>query len=291
MTDTALDNAKERFGQLLDLFPITCPADSLYVEQARTRGWSTFQHLPRAEGAAKLLDVGSMKGLFGPAYMDLWGYSEVRLLGNDLPPEGFIERKTADGRLFRFPVASCNIETMRWPYQDETFDTVVCTEVLEHLVFDPAFAMNEMARVLKPGGHALITVPNAVSDECLTYLANNMQPGFLRNYIADALKSGRRDLDTVYGLGHFHEYTGPELESLANSTGFDILTITGHQQKAPLLQSWRFRLLALFVRVLFPRSKRIRESHILALLRKNRYTPLENLPTRYPQPLYQPLVH
>jgi SAM-dependent methyltransferase len=39
-----------------------------------------------------------------------------------------------------------------------TFDAVWCSEVLEHL-FDPAFALNEFYRVLKPGGNLLITVP------------------------------------------------------------------------------------------------------------------------------------
>lgn len=44
------------------------------------------------------------------------------------------------------------------PYADETFATVVCTEVLEHLVF-PDIAIGEMFRVLKPGGTLLGSVP------------------------------------------------------------------------------------------------------------------------------------
>lgn len=44
------------------------------------------------------------------------------------------------------------------PFQNETFDFVLCTEVLEH-VSDPEAAYLEIARVLKPGGMALVTTP------------------------------------------------------------------------------------------------------------------------------------
>ena len=44
------------------------------------------------------------------------------------------------------------------PSDDETFDSVLCTAVLEHLE-EPEDALNECCRVLKPGGYALYTVP------------------------------------------------------------------------------------------------------------------------------------
>lgn len=44
------------------------------------------------------------------------------------------------------------------PLADETCDSVLATELLEH-VEDPAAVCREIARVLKPGGCALITVP------------------------------------------------------------------------------------------------------------------------------------
>ena len=44
------------------------------------------------------------------------------------------------------------------PFRAGSFDFVLCTEVLEH-VPDPHRAYEEIARVLKPGGHALITTP------------------------------------------------------------------------------------------------------------------------------------
>jgi len=46
------------------------------------------------------------------------------------------------------------------PFEEGMFDKVVCFEVLEHL-FDPKFAVEQMARVLKPGGLLIVSVPNA----------------------------------------------------------------------------------------------------------------------------------
>jgi len=42
-----------------------------------------------------------------------------------------------------------------------TFDTVVCTQVLQH-VPEPGAALREIARVLRPGGHAILSVPHLV---------------------------------------------------------------------------------------------------------------------------------
>jgi len=44
------------------------------------------------------------------------------------------------------------------PYKDETFDSILCTEVLEH-VSDPSALFKEAARVLKNGGNLVLTTP------------------------------------------------------------------------------------------------------------------------------------
>ena len=44
------------------------------------------------------------------------------------------------------------------PFDTESFDLVLATDIIEH-VPDDARAMDELARLLKPGGTALITVP------------------------------------------------------------------------------------------------------------------------------------
>lgn len=44
------------------------------------------------------------------------------------------------------------------PFEDNSFDSIVCFEVLEH-VFEPEKIIQEMYRVLKPGGKLMLTTP------------------------------------------------------------------------------------------------------------------------------------
>lgn len=46
----------------------------------------------------------------------------------------------------------------KFPYQNTTFDSALCNQVLEH-VFNPDGFLNEINRILKPGGKLLLTVP------------------------------------------------------------------------------------------------------------------------------------
>ena len=45
-----------------------------------------------------------------------------------------------------------------WPFADNVFDNVLCTQVLEHVV-DLRGALSEIGRVIKPGGTVIVTVP------------------------------------------------------------------------------------------------------------------------------------
>ncbi len=50
----------------------------------------------------------------------------------------------------------CDITSI--PVPDESFDAILCSEVLEHLP-EPIRAIEEFARILKPGGTMIITAP------------------------------------------------------------------------------------------------------------------------------------
>jgi SAM-dependent methyltransferase len=76
-------------------------------------------------------------------------------------------------------VARIDLEAERLPWPDASVDVVVCNQVLEHLknVWLP---MTEMHRVLRPGGHAVLSVPNLASLHNRVLLALGRQPTSVR---------------------------------------------------------------------------------------------------------------
>jgi predicted SAM-dependent methyltransferase len=56
------------------------------------------------------------------------------------------------------PEAAVRAELSCLPFEDTSFDLVICSHVLEHIEHDRA-SMGEMHRVLAPSGQALIMVP------------------------------------------------------------------------------------------------------------------------------------
>ncbi|MEH6470966.1 MAG: class I SAM-dependent methyltransferase [Halopseudomonas sp.] len=55
-------------------------------------------------------------------------------------------------------VADYYYDGKAFPFEDESFDSVLCNQVLEH-VFNPDHFICEIFRILKPGGKLLLTVP------------------------------------------------------------------------------------------------------------------------------------
>lgn len=57
------------------------------------------------------------------------------------------------------PPTVCS-DSLHLPFKEEAFDTVLCTQVLEH-VRDPFMTVREVSRVMKRNGHAIFTMPAA----------------------------------------------------------------------------------------------------------------------------------
>jgi SAM-dependent methyltransferase len=84
----------------------------------------------------------------------------------------------------------------RLPFADRSFDTVLVTEVLEH-VEDAERAAGEIFRVLRPGGHALVTVPFLYPTHEAPYDFRR----FTHFGLADLLRRHQFEISTVEAKG------------------------------------------------------------------------------------------
>jgi SAM-dependent methyltransferase len=97
------------------------------------------------------------------------------------------------------------------PEPDASFDAVLCTEVLEHLP-DPVRALDEMARLLRPGGTFIITAPFW----SLTHFAPyHYATGFNRYFYEFHLARLGFDIVDMIPNGNFFECVGQELRRVA----------------------------------------------------------------------------
>lgn len=79
------------------------------------------------------------------------------------------------------------------PFLDKSFDAVISSAVLEHIRDDRA-ALAEVARVLRPGGYLMLTIPTG--------------PQYWTRF------------DEV--VGHYRRYTAEQIEELLAATGFTL---------------------------------------------------------------------
>jgi SAM-dependent methyltransferase len=74
--------------------------------------------------------------------------------------------------------ATVNGDGTRLPFPDDTFDHIICSEVMEHIP-DDAAAARELARVLKPGGTLGVTVPTWFPEQVCWKLSSEYHAPFV----------------------------------------------------------------------------------------------------------------
>ncbi len=126
-----------------------------------------------------------------PALKFQLGYGNVR--GCYYGKLGRVDHKSIvseTGRSFECDMDHFDAERDVFPYADASFDTVLCCELIEHLFADPMHMMSEINRILKPGGHLLLTTPNIGSLRAISAILLGYHPSFFPRLHSSA--RGRR---------------------------------------------------------------------------------------------------
>jgi 2-polyprenyl-3-methyl-5-hydroxy-6-metoxy-1,4-benzoquinol methylase len=150
-------------------------------------------HAPSSLGNGQALDVGCGVGEFMLILRDL-GYTVEAIDGNEE------QMKTVCSLGFRGKTAELGNGL---PYPDDSFSLVTCLEVIEHVATAQEL-LEEIQRVLCPGGYLLLSTPN------FAFLNNRLH--YLRG--APPLNEGV----------HLRFFTKRGLESLLNRAAFQIVT-------------------------------------------------------------------
>jgi SAM-dependent methyltransferase len=191
----------------------------------------TVQSLLAASGAKepKVLDLGCGmgSGIFETQCV-CDGSGSVRWFGLDLDGEAistacaFSRFREAERRLP--PVRFLRADLNAVPFGDATMDVVLCAEVLEHMT-NPRAAIAEMARILKPGGYAVITTPNSKNPlERLGSAIDTCCRGGLKKMFwsgQDAVTAP--PLAAAVGLGHVSVYPYKTWQGWLQAAGLPVI--------------------------------------------------------------------
>jgi ubiquinone/menaquinone biosynthesis C-methylase UbiE len=141
----------------------------------------------------KILDVGSASGWF--LSMLKKRYPKASCVGVDVyKPAIQYAKKIYPESVF------VEADAHKLPFKNASFDVVVCTEVLEHVV-NPEAVMREIKRVLMPGGKAVIEMDSGnIFFQLVWYWWTNMRKG-------------------VWKDSHIHAFTAQKLEVILKNSG------------------------------------------------------------------------
>lgn len=189
-----------------------------YIDQHLIRFTKTLQAVPPASGHGRLLDVAGLANLI-PCYQKMLGYDHVSMTSasKDSPfvPAGLEDTLQ---KLENVDICYFNVEFDPFPFPDQSFDTVICCEVIEHMTVDPMALMTEINRVCKPGGFLVITTPNITGWKNLARMVAGRHP------------MGFNSFSAINNDRHNREYTPGEMRTMFGDAGFDLIEQTTFSQ-------------------------------------------------------------
>ncbi len=173
----------------------------------------------------KLLDVPAGEGALAGRLLS--GGFEVQCC--DLYPE-----------IFRLPGVEIRQGDLRatLPYTDQSFDYITCLEGLEHIE-NPQQAIREFARLLRPGGHLITSVPNILNiEERLKWLIYGYTSHF-KPLTRDAVTEVQRQFgEKVEVALHVNAISYAELRYSLEQCDFEIVRLYRDKPKAHAWAYW-----------------------------------------------------
>ena len=194
------------------------PAARDYLDQHSARLQKTLEITPPGDASQSILEMGAYLQIT-PALKFKLGYGAVR--GCYYGRLGRLDHRyvsAENGEAFECIVDHFDAEKDIYPYSGATFDTILCCELIEHLFGDPMHLMSEVNRILKPGGHFVLTTPNVVSYRAISAILGSYHPGFFTNYI-------KPNPDGVTDARHNREYAPNEVQHLLTNSGFEMVLL------------------------------------------------------------------
>jgi SAM-dependent methyltransferase len=155
--------------------------------------------LVRSLARGPILDVGTSP----PLLVRALAVEGADVSGVDLEPGRFLDE---------LPIERCDIEREPLPFDDDHFSVVNFNEIFEHLRINPTFSLREVARVLHPDGHLLISTPNARSYAGILNFVLHGRVGWCETDIYRQYAK----LEKIGHMGHVREYTLAELREFLN---------------------------------------------------------------------------
>ena len=143
MDDNPWDDIYRRDGHVFTDIPFVIPEFSKLLEQNGLVG-------------SRLLDVGCGNG----RHLNYFARCGFHVTGFDSSPSAlrlsreWLIRENLSGQVFRAD------SRYTFPFPDRSFDLLISTQVIHHALLETVhFTISEIARVVRPGGFILITVP------------------------------------------------------------------------------------------------------------------------------------
>lgn len=174
-----------------------------YYRIYRDRYWNTFEHIRSVAPppGASVLDIGS--GQFALLCREL--------LGLDPHVADITDAYRSD--LEALEVTFQQADLARGPIEaGRRYDLIVLAEVLEHLPRPPPTVLAELAALLEPGGHLVLTTPNLFRLRNVIRMVRG-QP------MLDPFNEPRPEAP----LGHFVEYSLPHVVDYVQRAGLSIV--------------------------------------------------------------------